>query len=88
VIQVAFIQISPKSVFSNPAHINPLAKTDRQTAVAHINQTAQAAVDKTKTDTVTISPQALKMNSRIYNPAKESREDAAERTAQKDSGQR
>ena len=85
---MSMAQISPKSVFSNPAHVNPLARTDRQAAVAHINQTAQAAVDKTKTDTVTISPQALKMNSRIHTPAKESREDAAERTAEKGTGQR
>jgi hypothetical protein len=85
---MSMAQISPKSVFSNPTHVNPLAKTDRQAAVIHINQTAQAAVDKTKSDTVTISPQALKMNSRIDSSAKESREDAAERTAQKDSGQR
>jgi len=74
-------QISQKSVFANPAHVNPLAKTDGHAAATQINQLAQNTVEKTKTDTVTISPQAVMMSSKLHGPADESGEYAAKRSS-------
>jgi hypothetical protein len=86
VTQMSIAQISPNSVFANPAHVNPLAQSARQTAVPQINQLAQNTIEKTKTDTVTISPQAMTMNSKLHSPAEETPENAAQRTAGRDRG--
>jgi hypothetical protein len=52
-------QISPNSVAANPAYVNSQAKSDRSTAIPQVNQHAQQAIRAIKTDTVTISQQAL-----------------------------
>jgi hypothetical protein len=54
-------QLSPKSVTANPAYVNPQVKTDQSSSTPLVNQDAQKTVQATKTDTVTISQQALKM---------------------------
>jgi hypothetical protein len=52
-------QISPNSVATNPAYVNAQVKTDQTSATPQVNQNAQKAVQAIKTDTVTISQQAL-----------------------------
>ena len=56
---MAISQISLNSVATNPAYTNPYAKTEQQTSVPQVNQDAQKAPQVAKTDTVTISQQAL-----------------------------
>lgn len=57
--------ISPISTnsLSSPNVLNPYAKTDQTSTVPQINQNAQKAPQAAKTDTVTISQQALQMAS-------------------------
>ncbi len=54
-------QVSLNSVASNPAYTNPYAKTDQSAAISQVKQDAQKSVQSSKTDTVTISQQALQM---------------------------
>lgn len=54
-------QLSPNSVVANPAHVNPQARADQTAASPQVNQDAQRSVQALKTDTVTISRQALQM---------------------------
>lgn len=54
-------QVSLNSVASNPAYTNPYAKTDQPAATSQVRQDAQKSVQSSKTDTVTISQQALQM---------------------------
>lgn len=56
---MSMAQLSPSVVSANPAHINPQVKTDQITSAPQINQDAQHSVQAARTDTVTISPQAL-----------------------------
>ncbi|MGB4600023.1 MAG: hypothetical protein WBI04_08655 [Trichlorobacter sp.] len=56
---MAISQVSLNSVTTNPAYTNPYAKTEQQTSVPQVNQDAQKAPQVAKTDTVTISQQAL-----------------------------
>lgn len=52
-------QLSPTSVNSNPAYINPQVKAEQAAAVPQVKQDSQDTVKAAKTDTVTISEQAL-----------------------------
>ena len=53
--------LSPSSLLASPAHVNPQVKTDIQTSEPQVAQDAQRVSEATQTDTITISPQALKM---------------------------
>ena len=76
--------ISPNSVLPDPAQIKPQTKTDQ--APVQVNQEVQKAADAAKTDSVTISPQALQKNQQLTNDgdsaAKEASESAAEKAAE------
>lgn len=77
---MSMAQLSPNSVAANPAHVNPQVKADQTTSVPQINQDAQKSVEVAKTDTVTISPQALqKLASDGDTQAKEVKESRAEK---------
>lgn len=52
-------QISPNSVAANPAYVNPKVKIDENASTPQVSQDAQKSVQTVKTDTVTISQQAL-----------------------------
>jgi hypothetical protein len=54
-------QLSPNSIVANPAHVNPQARADQTAASPQVNQDAQRSAQALKTDTVTISKQALQM---------------------------
>jgi hypothetical protein len=79
-------QVSPNSVLSNPSYVNPLAQTSNQTAPAQAAQSAQQAITQTKTDTVTISPQAALMSSKVNKPGEETREPVADKSGEKAEG--
>ena len=77
---MAIQQLSPNSVAANPAYVNPQAKADRASAAAQANQAAQKAIQVIKTDTVTISEQALqKLADERDIAAQEMKESSAER---------
>ena len=63
-------ELSINSVAANPANVNPQVKTDQATAASQADQNAQKSVEKTKTDTVTVSEAALQMASKTEAPAK------------------
>ncbi len=81
---MSMAQISPNSVAANPASINPQVKTDQSSAAPQVNLDAQKTVQAAKTDTVTISPQALQMLANDGDTlAVEAKETAAQKTSEK-----
>jgi len=56
---MSIAQLSPSSVNASPAYINPQVKAEQATTVPQVKQESQDSVKATKTDTVTISQQAL-----------------------------
>ena len=76
-------QLSPNSVAASPAYVNPQIKTDQATAMPQVNHDSQKSFHLKKTDTVTISPQALqKLASDGDNQALEVRETGAEKVTE------
>lgn len=71
---MSIVQLSPKSVTVNPAHTNPQVRTDKETATAQANQTAETTLKKERTDTVTISRQAVQMAAKPHGPNENTRE--------------
>ncbi|MDD2851493.1 MAG: hypothetical protein PHY09_06260 [Desulfuromonadaceae bacterium] len=53
--------MSPSSVLATPIQVNPQVVTDLQTSMPQVSQDAQKVAKAEKTDTITISAQALKM---------------------------
>jgi len=85
---MSMAQLSPNSVVANPAHINPLAQTDQHAQLAKANEAAQQTIQKTKTDSVTISKQALMMSEQANRAAEEKKEDAAQKSYEMIQGKR
>jgi hypothetical protein len=56
---MASVQISPNSVLSNPADVNPLAYPSYQHPIQKIKEQNNKAIEQIKTDTVTISQEAI-----------------------------
>lgn len=83
---MSMIQLSPNSVTANPSHINPLAQTDQHAPIARASEAAQQTIQKTKTDSVTISKQALMMSSQTNRPAEEAQENAVQNAYEKAKG--
>lgn len=52
-------QISPSSTVADPAHLNPQVRAEHTAALPQADQDAENTVKAIKTDTVTISPQAV-----------------------------
>jgi len=57
-------QLSPVVVVANPANVNPLAHVNHNAAAAAAGSIAQQKADKAKSDSVTISRQALEKAAR------------------------
>lgn len=85
-VHMSIAQISPNSVLANPSHVNPLSQTTQHAATVQATQAAQTAVAKSKTDTVTLSSKALKMNSKASELPEESQEQAAGKSVAKGKG--
>lgn len=66
---MAISQISMNSVATNPAYTNPYAKTDQSAATAQgqMNQNAQKTTKQMRTDTVTLSQQAIQKSGQSQN---------------------
>jgi hypothetical protein len=80
---MSIAQLSPTSVNSSPAYVNPQVKAEQATTVPQASQVAQKSVQTTKTDTVTISSQALKkLASDGDTKAQEVKESAAEQASE------
>ncbi|MDD2899474.1 MAG: hypothetical protein PHI31_12265 [Desulfuromonadaceae bacterium] len=76
-------QLSPNSVNANPAYVNPQVKAEQATTVPQVSQDARKSVQVTKTDTVTISSQALKkLASDGDTKAQEVKESGAEKATE------
>jgi len=58
---MAIASLSPNSVSASPIQVNPQVKTDLQSSAPQVAEDAQRVARAVKTDTITISPQALKM---------------------------
>ena len=82
-------QISPNSVNANPVHVNPQVKADQATAVPQVSQDVQKTITAAKTDTVAISPYAVKMLARDGDTAVvEAKETAADKASEKSRGKK
>ncbi len=66
---MSIAQLSPESVTANPAHANPQVGMDKAATTAQANQTAETTLKKERTDTVTISKQAVQMAAKPHGPA-------------------
>lgn len=71
---MSIAQISPNSIVAIPSQLTPYSQNVQHAATAQATQLAQSAVAKAKSDTVTISAQALKKNSKSRGFPGESRE--------------
>jgi hypothetical protein len=80
---MSIAQLSPVSIQANPTNVNPQVKADQATAVPQATQSAQKVTQAAKTDTVTISPQALQLVSDGDTAAQELKESAAEQASEK-----
>ncbi|MGA7826395.1 MAG: hypothetical protein WCA04_01955 [Geobacteraceae bacterium] len=80
---MAIDQISANSLASNPAHVNPQVKADQATSAPQVNQDQEKAAKALKTDTVTISKQAVQMLAKDGDTAvQELKESAAEKASE------
>ena len=78
--------ISPTSVSVSTIQVNPKVSTDLQSNVPQVAQDLQKGVKAAQTDTVTISPQALKLADDKNATAKETAKKADEQRALKLAG--
>ncbi len=85
---MSMAQLSPNSVVANPSYINPLAQSDQHAPIVKASETAQQTIQKTKTDSVTISKQALMMSAQTNRPAEETRENEVQNPYEKIQGRK
>jgi hypothetical protein len=71
-------QISPTNVAASPIDVNPLAQNAGHVAVAKAADKVHRAIDKSQSDTVTISRHAAFRAQQVYRPAAEAQEAGAE----------
>jgi|GEM_PF-2007876 len=76
---MSITQISPASVIANPSQLNQFSQNVQNAALSQAAQAAQGAVAKSKSDTVTISAQALKKNSKSRSLKDGSKEETSEK---------
>ena len=85
---MSMVQLSPNSVIANPSNINPLAQTNQHAPIAKASEAAQQTIQKTKTDSVTISKEALMMSSQTNRPAEETQENTVQNAYEKIQGKK
>ena len=78
---MAVTALSPNGVLGVAPQINPQAKTDTQVSVPQVAQDAQKTAVTSRTDTVTISPEAVKLAERKDAAAKEDAKKAEQQLA-------
>ena len=65
-------QLSPNSVTARPIDVNLSAQASQSATLAAAGQAAQKTVQQARTDTVTVSSQALKLAAQLDNVSKKS----------------
>jgi hypothetical protein len=78
---MAIVSLSPNSVLAAPIQVNPQIRVDLQHSLPQMAQDAQRTAQANRTDTITISPQALKMVDTRDASAKEAASEADEQRA-------
>jgi len=63
-------QLSPNSVAASPVDVNLATQTPQNAINVKSSEVAQKTAQKSKTDTVVVSSQALKLASRLDNVSK------------------
>lgn len=58
-------QLSPNSVAANPIDVNQASQTPQNAINVRSGEVARKTAQKSKTDTVVVSSQALKLSSRL-----------------------
>jgi hypothetical protein len=76
-------QLSPASLIANPGNINPLAHANNNTAAAVAGTVAQQNTRRSKTDSVTISREALAKASETENGKGTQTKEAAHKAKEK-----
>jgi len=71
---MAIAQLSPKSIASDPAYVNPQVKIDQRATVAQSSQAIQKTDNSQKSDTVTLSRVALQKAGNDDSGAQQTRE--------------
>lgn len=80
-------QISANSVLANPANVNPKVKTDQVESAYQTNQNSKKDTMAIKSDTVTISQEAIQKLAKDSDiPSQETKENAAEQASEKAKG--
>jgi len=72
-------QISPNSVLANPADLNPQVQATQNSSIAKAGEAAQKASVENKSDSVTISRQALSKSLEIFSHSEEAKERHSEK---------
>lgn len=85
---MSMAQLSPNSVVANPSYVNPLAQSDQHAPIAKATETAQQTIQKTKTDSVTISKQALVMSSQANRTAEDNKDTSVQNGYEKIQGRK
>lgn len=80
---MAIPHISANSLYSNPTHPNPRIKAEQAATVPQAQQEARRTDQAAKTDTVTISRQALQMLAKNGNEEQGPRETRDNRPEEK-----
>jgi hypothetical protein len=81
-------QISPNSTVADPAHLNPQVKAEHAAAMPLPDHDVENTVKSIKTDTVTISPQAVqKLANERDSAAEEVKEKAGNESSERQKGQ-
>jgi hypothetical protein len=72
-------QISPNSVLANPADLNPQVQATQNSSIAKAGEAAQKASVENKSDSVTISRQALSKSKEIFKHSEVAKERHSEK---------
>jgi hypothetical protein len=83
VVPMSIAQVFLNSMSANPTYLNPQVKTDVAASIQQISQDTNKTTQAAKSDTVTISAQALqKLASDGDSQAKETKESGAEKATE------
>jgi hypothetical protein len=85
---MAIPQITSSMVAADISHVNQVANNDHQATSANASISAEKTVRQEKTDTITISRQALQKLSEPYSPGEEAKETPAQKAHEKFMGKK
>ncbi len=85
---MSIAQISPHSILPNPPQTGPYSQNVQHAATAQATQAAQSSAAKSRSDTVTLSAQALRKNPKSRGLSDESRGPGSEQPVAGSRGKR